>query len=654
MNCSLMTLSPMNRNLSGSVSLFGRGVVRRWLVGALGLWAATLGGWAAEKTDRIEGFATRRGDQLVVAGKEFHFVSVNLPDVLQIITNYRFDGEGRDARYRLPDDFELRDSVRTVRQLGGQVTRTFVITCRAEANPVCMFAVGGEHVVPNEAALRVLDRLLQLCHEEGVRVIVPLVAYNSAIRGDWTTYGKEFWTVGSESNRKFKEMLGVLFNRTNAFTGVRYRDDPAILAWQTGNELVIGEAADRRAWLHDMAATVKQIDSNHLLIDGRNRPVDVYGQYDEFFTDPHLDAVSYHTYQHLPQANTAAGTLKLMREMTRGKIPLLVTEVAMTTPPAALRALLDEVMADGTVGVAFWAVRVHNRDGGFYKHSDRESQFEDLNWPGFSDPAGYLPEIAREKELLSILTDYAARIRGVERAPMTAPEAPVLLPVRDAGHISWQGSTGAQSYDVQRAESATGPWAVIEPQFQDHLVVCAPLFCDATAEEGHRYFYRVVARNEGGASAPSAAVGPVAVDRSWLIDELFDLSRVAPGTENLSIDKAYAHTAYLEDIAVAKRAEPKQAARLVYRVPGALRSFSVGVFDAAVVPNFFVRRGDGAKTEITPQIERFGGGRRARFTAELPVGSDTLEIALGAEAAPTQAIGRVEISFNRQSDTHAP
>lgn len=575
---------------------------------------------------------------------EFRYISVNLPDILQCITNYTFDGEGPNARFRLPDEFEVRDGVRTVQQMGGRVIRTFVITVRPEPSPAFMFAVGGEKIVPNEAALRVLDRLLQVCHEEGVRLIVPLVAYNSpAIRGDWTTYGHDFWTVGSGANRKFKAVLDVLLNRTNAFTGVRYRDDPAILAWQTGNELVIGDAADRRAWLHDLAAYVKKLDPNHLLIDGRNKPADVFARYDEFVADRNIDAVSYHTYTPLPQANTAVGTLKLMREMMRGKIPLLVTEVAMTTPPDKLRELFDEVIADGTVGAGFWAVRVHNRDGGFYKHSDRDSQFEDLNWPGFADPTGYLPEIAREKELLSILTDYAARIRGVERAAVVAPLQPRLVPVRDVGHISWQGSTGAQSYEVQRAGAAAGPWTVIEPRFQDHLVVCAPLFCDATAEEGQEYFYRIVARNEAGASPPSPPVGPVVVDRRWLVDELFDL-RLATATDNIRIDKAYAHSAYLEDVAVARRTDPARAASIAYRVPGALRSFSIGVFDATVAPKFFVRRGDGAKREVAPQVARHGG-RRVRFTAELSGDADTLEIVLGAEASPAQAIGRVEISF---------
>lgn len=610
-----------------------------------------VGTWPSAASESIDTFITRRGDKLFEGDTEYRFVSVNLPDILQIITNYPFDGE---ERCRLPNDFELRDGVRTVRQMGGRVLRTFVIPVRPEPAPAFMFAVGGEEVVPNEPALRVLDRLLQICHEEGVRLIVPFVAYQSAtLRGDWTTYGRDFWTVGSAANRKFKRVLEIVLGRTNVFTGVRYRDDPAICAWQTGNELVIGADPDRRAWLHDIAVHVKRLAPRHLLLDGRNRPADVFGLYDEFFADPNLDGVSYHTYAHLPQANTAVGTLKLMRGLTRGKLPLLVTEIAMTTPPPTLRALLDEVIAGGTAGAAFWAVRGHNRDGGFYKHSDRGSQFEDLNWPGFPDPTGDLPEIGRERELLAILAEYAARIRGVPLAVADPPAPPTLLPVPDVGHISWQGSTGAQGYELQRAEAETGPWTVIEPRLLDHLVVCAPLFCDATAEQGRRYFYRLLARNAAGASAPSPVVGPVVVEQRWVVDELFDLT-LAAATTNLQVARSYAHSPYREDVAVARRADPAQAAALVYRVRGRLSSFSAGIFDAAVEPRFFVRRGDGANTEVAPRITRHGGGRRARFSAGLSAEADTLEIVFGAHAPAAQAVGRVEISFTSKADGSQP
>ncbi|HEU5078000.1 MAG TPA: hypothetical protein VFT72_02235 [Opitutaceae bacterium] len=599
---------------------------------------------AAEPGSVLHDFVTARGDRLYEGETEFRFVSVNLPDALQIISNDRFDDDQPGSHYRLPDEFEQRDAIESVRQFGGRVVRAFVITCRG--GPESAFNVSSTPVVGNEEALRVIDKLLQVCNEKGVRVIIPLVAYKSSVRGDWTKYGQDFWQVGSAGNERFKNMLSQLLTRTNAFTGTRYLDDKAILGWQTGNELVIGDDPERRAWVHDIAAYIKKIDLHHLVIDGRNKPNDVYGKSAEFLGDPNIDAISYHTYVNLPQANTPAGTLKLIRDQFRGKKVLLLTEVAMYTTPKALRELLDEVDADGTSGALWWALRFHNRDGGFYKHSDRNSQFEDLNWPGFATGKIGLPEIAKERELLTILAEYAPRISKLPAPRRAAPEPPHFLPANDAGHLSFQGSTGADRYDIQRAEKRAGPWHSVAVDFTDNLNVYAPLFCDESAEIGRDYFYRAIAKNEVGPSSPSNIIGPIHVNVHWLVDDLFDLGKCAAETINVSIDKSYAHDAYLEDIAVARKEDPARDAQLVYRTSGSIRRAVVEVFGTKEIqPTFFLGTKAGAEREAAARATFFNEGARARYEIENENEETvTLKIVLPSESPASQAVGRVEIS----------
>ncbi len=595
----------------------------------------------------LDHFITRKGDRLYDGDREFRFVSVNMPDILQVITDYRFDGETAETRLRVPDEFEQRDAIRTVRQMGGRVVRTFMVTARPGPHPAAMFDVSTRPVKPNESALLALDRLLQIGREEGVRLLIPLIAYRSALRGDPDTYGPDFWVVGSEANLKFKDTIAQVLGRTNPLTGIPYRDDPTIFGWQTGNEIVIGTDPVRRRWLHDIAAYIKQLAPNHLHIDGRNKPNDVYDLYDEFAADPNIDAVSYHTYVNLPQADTPAGTLRLIREQLRGRTPVIVTEVAMYTSPKALCALLDEVIEGGAVGAQWWGIRFHNRDGGFYKHSDRGSQYEDLNWPGFADPSFPLPEIARERELLDILHDYAARISGQPRVPVVVPAAPTLLPIPDPGHISWQGATGASSYAIERAPAATGPWTRLADNVVDHLPVYTALYCDTTAGVGQSWYYRVIARNRAGDSAPSNVQGPVAADRAWLVDDLFDHSHLASSSANVKFKRAYAHDAYLEDIALAQRENPAKAARLAYRIPGALRSFSLTAFETQAPLRFHLTTAVGERTEITPRATAYQNGRRTRyeFTAGETLPPGTLEIEMSAGAPEGQAVGRVELSW---------
>ena len=597
----------------------------------------------AEPMDR---FVTRDGDQLMLGDTPYRFVSANLPDVLQIITNYEFTNDAETDRYRIPDAFEQRDALRTIRQMGGRVARTFVLTHSTTGSPAAMFHLTPDGVVANETALVALDRLLQIGREEGVRLLIPFIAYNSAVRGDPTSYGEDFWKVGSPDNHRFKAMLTLLLNRTNSLNGIPYRDDPTVFGWHTGNELVIGDDADRRAWLHDIAAFIKHLAPHQLLIDGRNRPWDVYNHYDEFLDDPNIDAVSYHTYQNLPEADTPAGTLRLIRDQVRGKKPLIVTEVAMYTSPAALRELLDEIDQDGTVGAMWWGIRFHNRDGGFYKHSDRDSKFEDLNWPGFDDPRVEIPEIARERELLGILHTYAPRLSGLPPVPTVAPEAPHLLPIPDPGHISWQGSAGASNYDVQRATSADGPWLTVGAALGDHLATYTPLFCDETAPPNAASYYRVIAGNGAGESPPSNVIGPVRPAMRWIVDDVIDESHWAAST-NLKLLLTYAHTAFQEDVGVAQRAAPASAGRVTYRVPGALRQATI--FMRATEnggPQFRLVGPDGQRRAVEPPSQSFADGQRIRY--DLTTDDDAtvgIEIELPAATSPELAISRVELAW---------
>ncbi len=135
-------------------------------------------------------------------------------------------------------------------------------------------------------------------------------------------------------------------------------------------------------------------------------------------------------------------------------------------------------------------------------------------------------------------------------------------------------------------------------------------------------------------------------DRLWLIDDLFDFSQADKASRNLAIKQAYAHDAFLEDIAVAQRHDASQAASLIYKLPGTVKEFSVTVYDSGVAPEFFISGKNQEREKLNPDVTTFDGGKRARYRAT-PAGSgDTLEIVMSAVAPAQQAIGRVEISWS--------
>ncbi|BGP35565.1 hypothetical protein JCM10296v2_007406 [Rhodotorula toruloides] len=78
---------------------------------------------------------------------------------------------------------------------------------------------------------------------------------NKAIIDDFETYITKFLT------------------RVNSYTGVAYKDDPTIIAWETGNELggyINAEAWPPASWTTAIIAWIRKYDTKHLIIDGTN------------------------------------------------------------------------------------------------------------------------------------------------------------------------------------------------------------------------------------------------------------------------------------------------------------------------------------------------------------------------------------------------
>src|SRR5262245_18479238 len=68
----------------------------------------------------------------------------------------------------------------------------------------------------------------------------------------------------------YKDQVAVVLNRTNSLTGVQYKNDPAVFAWALTAEVENEPrpVSEYTAWVTEMAAYVKSIDSNHLLCSG--------------------------------------------------------------------------------------------------------------------------------------------------------------------------------------------------------------------------------------------------------------------------------------------------------------------------------------------------------------------------------------------------
>jgi len=146
--------------------------------------------------------------------------------------------------------------------------------------------------------------------------------------------------------------------------------------------------------------------------------------------------------------------------------------------------------------------------------------------------------------------------------------------------MTWQGSVGATSYDVERAEAAGGPWTMVGTGISDAQVQYRPLFVDESLQPGKTYHYRVVARNSSGVSEPSNVVGPVRVTHRTLVDELWNDSRIFVKEGNLRFAENEARK-FKEDC---HRLSGQGKSAIVYRGPGGIRAVRVFLFTQSSQP----------------------------------------------------------------------
>jgi hypothetical protein len=585
-------------------------------------------------------FITRSGDKLMEGDKEYRFISFNIPNLHLVEDNMAFEATNE---WRFPDEFEITDALMTIKHMGGRAARMYVISiCKKNGpNPIpCHVKKPGEF---NEEAFRALDKVLEVANRVGVRVIIPLV-------DNWKWWGgaeqyaeyrnkpaADFWTDPDVID-DFKKTVTFLVNRRNSITGTLYKDDKALLAWETGNEVYCPYS-----WTRQIAAHIKSLDSNHLVWDGLyigNREVQP-----EALADPNIDIVSSHHYPDQARvAEKMVQDIKRFHEQIAGKKVYIVGEFGFI-PPEGIKSVLDAVISNGLSGAMIWSLRFHNRDGGFYWHSEPASAslYNPYHYPGFPSGDGW-----NERETLKVLRAKAFEIQGLVEPAVEKPQPAKLLPITSPAEISWQGSVGASTYEIERATKTNGPWTVVGKEIDDTWVRYRPLFTDSGIE-GESYYYRVRARNAAGFSEPSNIVGPVSFRSRYLIDELLDFSKTSSHEGKLSLESANARP-YKED---PHRLKGDTGGFVIYKVEDPIRSAKVlSLMEAEQKDLELYVSGDGKIFQKVPPHVMAYANEANLYGYKLPVKYELSNLTIKARflkigfTGPAQ-ISRVEINYGK-------
>ncbi len=586
-------------------------------------------GLAADSS--LTNFITARDGKLFDGNQEFPFISFNIPNLLEIEDNVAFTNENP---WRLPDAFEINDALETVREAGGTVARTYVISVQRtnDAPGTPRYVIGPGNF--NEQAFRVMDEVLSTANRTGVRLIIPLVD-NWPWMGGRAEYagfrGKtkdDFWT-DPQLIADFKQTIHFILTRTNTLTGVRYSDDKSILCWETGNEL-----SSPPAWTREIARYIKSLDTNHLVMDGFNTSV----LREESLEIPEVDIVTTHHYP--GKANSFVKPIQENAARAKGKKAYVIGEFGFVSTEQ-MGATMTAISDSGASGGLLWSLRFRNRDGGFYWHSE---PFGNNLYKAFHWPASPLGDPYDEEKLLTMVRSNAFGIRKLPLAAIPIPAAPTLLPITDAAQISWQGSVGARSYQVERSPKPSGEWRVVATNVDEAFTQYRPQFADESVPAGN-WFYRVRARNGSGVSEPSNIIGPVSVQTATFVDEFANLSKINFSRGDWKIASSDCRAAK-ED---AHRAAGSAGDQLIYELPAGVASIRAFVFFPKAEGDLMFSISDDGKMFrriATSKMNYFHGAGEYGYWKPVIFYADTIPQGkfLKLELATETQIGRLEIS----------
>lgn len=130
---------------------------------------------------------------------------------------------------------------------------------------------------------------------------------SSAVPGSWKVYmeyAAQFYT-NKDAVEAFRKHIKVMLNRKNKYSGVLYKNDPTIMAWQLANEPRGGRSVEEREvfinWIHETSAYLKSIDTNHLVTTGSEGSVGHHRIIEDFEKANNCKSIDYLTYHLWPQ-----------------------------------------------------------------------------------------------------------------------------------------------------------------------------------------------------------------------------------------------------------------------------------------------------------------------------------------------------------------
>jgi hypothetical protein len=326
----------------------------------------------------------------------------------------------------------------------------------------------------NMDALNHTDAVIKQARDDGIKIVIPLAGGQTACPADgkpdpvqdtaclfarFHHQDAAAFFTDPAVRADYAATVTKLLNHVNAFTGVAYKNEPAIMAWENCDGCGAGIDPHRLAdWTEFLGRTIKATDAHHLYENGAfagrlgkgGVPIALAAQ-------PSVDVIGDRVMPGLDA--DGAGVASAVTAVTNAGRVYFIDAYGWTpaqwATPDDLSVFLKAIIKNRSISGAFLSdLGGHADRGGYLPASITPTP--PLYFPGTDTPAA---DLATMEPRARAVRRFSFGMDDMLTLPFSNVGKPELISA-DHGRITWRGAAGAISYSVERSPDIAigGSW----------------------------------------------------------------------------------------------------------------------------------------------------------------------------------------------------